>query len=48
MQERQLGGPRQPEASGLYLSTNYTALFALEVPSESLPFLAFSKDLARN
>ena len=41
-------GPRQPEARGLYLSTNYTALFDLEVPSESLPFLAFSKDLARN
>lgn len=39
-------GPRQPEARGLYLSTNYTPLFDLEVPSESLPFLAFSKDLA--
>lgn len=40
-------GPRQPEARGLYLSTNYTALFDLEAPAESLPFLAFSKDLAR-
>lgn len=39
-------GPRQPEARGLYLKTNYEPHFDVEAAPEDLPFLAFSKDLA--
>ena len=38
-------GPRQPEARGLYLKTNYEPHFDVEAAPEALPFLAFSKDL---
>ncbi|WP_425862108.1 GNAT family N-acetyltransferase [Arthrobacter sp. TWP1-1] len=38
-------GPRQPEARGLYLNTGYEAHFDVDAAPESLPFLAFSKDL---
>lgn len=41
-------GPRQPEAKHLYLNTGYQPLFDLTVDSETLPYLAFSKDLAAN
>ncbi|ALV45724.1 acetyltransferase [Arthrobacter alpinus] len=41
-------GPRQPEARGLYLNTGYEAHFDVDAAPETLPFLAFSKDLSGN
>lgn len=38
-------GPRQPEARALYLNTGYQALFDVDAAPESLPYLAFTKDL---
>ncbi len=38
-------GPRQPEARALYLATGYEALFDVDAPPGTLPFLAFAKEL---
>jgi GNAT superfamily N-acetyltransferase len=38
-------GFRQPEASGLYLKTGYTALFDKSIPLEELQVLPFEKHL---
>lgn len=38
-------GPRQPEARGLYLNTGYEPHFDVAAAPETLPFLAFSKEL---
>lgn len=38
-------GPRQPEAKGLYLNTGYKPRFDLDADPETLPYLAFTKDL---
>lgn len=39
-------GPRQPEAKNLYLATDYTALFDVNAPADTVGIHAFEKELS--